>query len=72
MSAEPRTVAIKVGGEWHNVQDDDGALIVEVDTSEQCDACGANLFLQVDMHYECASCGNRPAQAQKPESEVVF
>jgi len=72
MNAEPTVEAILVGGEWHCVQDDDGGLIVEVDTSEQCDGCGANLFVQVDMKYECPACGFRPRQTQMPESQVVF
>jgi len=72
---------IRVGEEWHSVEDADGELAPEVTVSEQCDGCGstdpetgeqAPFVREGGVRYVCRQCGNVAPFGLRPAAVVVF
>ena len=80
--SDEKVMAIKVGGEWHCVDDGDGDLLDSVTLTEQCDSCGSPkqapfmLFMvqpaYIQPLYECGYCGFQPEMKMMDQDEVVF
>lgn len=79
----PLVASIRVAGEAHCVQDDDGNLVDEIVATEQCDSCGstrddgsqAPLVLGASKGsacYICDQCGAEYRMGRISDEETVF